>query len=98
MEHKSVVKVLTNTAVGFTGMSKQRFKDLFSSMRWSYQPEAPSEDKWSEDYRWKLVDDFVKNVNEHWANNFNPSELTYVDESVSCWCGQGGHWINHGLP
>jgi hypothetical protein len=21
-----------------------------------------------------------------------------VDESMRCWYGQGGHWINHGLP
>ncbi|KAI2508605.1 Transposase IS4 [Fragilaria crotonensis] len=83
---------------GLTGMSKHRFKDLFSSMRWSNQPDAPGEGESSEEYRWKLVDDFVKNFNEHRANYFNPSELICVDESMSRWYGQGGHWINHGLP
>jgi hypothetical protein len=52
----------------------------------------------SEAFRWKLVVDFVKKINEHWANYFNPSEMICVDESMSCWYGQGGHWINHGLP
>jgi hypothetical protein len=91
-------KYLPAPQFGLTGMSKQRFKDLFKSMRWSHQPEAPSEGELSKEYRWKLVDDFVKNFNEHRANYFNPSELICVDKSMSCWYGQGGHWINHGLP
>jgi hypothetical protein len=45
-----------------------------------------------------LVDDFVKNFNDHRANYFNPSDPICVDESMSRWYGQGGHWINHGLP
>jgi hypothetical protein len=45
-----------------------------------------------------LVDDFVKKLNEHRANYFNPSEMICVDESMSRWYGQGDHWINHGLP
>ena len=66
-------------------------------MRWSDQSEAPSEGELSKEYRWKLVDDFVKHFNEHQANYFNPSELICVDESMSRWYGQGGHWINNGL-
>jgi hypothetical protein len=27
-----------------------------------------------------------------------PSDLICVDESIACWCGQGGHWIEMGLP
>ncbi|KAI2512652.1 Transposase IS4 [Fragilaria crotonensis] len=86
---------------GLTGMSKNRFEDLFSCMRWSFQPAVPTfegEEESSERFRWKLVDDFVKNFNEHRANYFNPSEMICVDESMSRWYGQGGHWINHGLP
>jgi hypothetical protein len=52
----------------------------------------------SEQHRWKLVDDFVKNYNNYRSNYFNPSDLRCVDESMSRWYGQGGHWINHGLP
>ena len=29
---------------------------------------------------------------------FFPSDEICVDESMSQWYGQGGHWINHGLP
>jgi hypothetical protein len=45
-----------------------------------------------------LIDNFVKNFNEHRASYFSPSDTICVDESMSCWYGQGGHWINHGLP
>jgi hypothetical protein len=83
---------------GLTGMSKHRFEDLFRSLRWSLQPDTPDDGTSSEQYRWKLVDDFVKNFNDHRANYFNPSDQICVDESMSRWYGQGGHWINHGLP
>jgi len=64
----------------------------------SKQAAYPGEDESSEVYRWKLVDDFVAAFNEHRANFFYPSDLICVDESMSRWYGQGGHWINHGLP
>jgi hypothetical protein len=83
---------------GLTGMSKHRFEDLFRCLRWSHQPDVPDEGVSSEQYRWMLVDDFVNNFNDHRANYFNPSDLICVDESMSRWYGQGGHWINHGLP
>ena len=88
-----------------TAWSKYRpapqFRLTVSCMRWSFQPAVPTfkgESASSEVFRWKLVDDFVKNFNEHRANYFNPSEMICVDESMSRWYGQGGHWINHGLP
>jgi hypothetical protein len=43
-------------------MSKNRFEDLFSCMRWSFQPAVPTlegELASPEVFRWKLVDDFV---------------------------------------
>ena len=52
----------------------------------------------SERYRWLLVDGFVDRFNTHRARYFIPSELICVDESISRWYGQGGDWINHGLP
>ena len=52
----------------------------------------------SEQHRWKLVDDFINAFNTHRADNFQPSDLICVDESMSRWYGQGGNWINHGLP
>jgi hypothetical protein len=52
----------------------------------------------AEQYRWKLVDGFVSEFNEHRASTVSPSERICVDESISRWYGKGGHWINHGLP
>jgi hypothetical protein len=51
-----------------------------------------------EAYRWMMVDDFVTNFNDHRAEYFIPSHPICVDESMSCWYGQGGEWINMGLP
>jgi hypothetical protein len=48
--------------------------------------------------RWNLVNDFVEAINQHRDSCFTPSEVIRVDESVSRWYQQGGHWIEHGLP
>ncbi len=86
------------THFGRTGMSRKRFDDFFRAVRWSYQPAEREQDECSEVHRWKLVDDFVAAFNEHRTNFFIPSDHICVDESMSRWYGQGGHWINHGLP
>ena len=52
---------------GLTGMSKYRFNNLFRAIRWSKQPSERAENESSEQHRWKLVDDFVANFNEHRA-------------------------------
>jgi Transposase IS4 len=83
---------------GLTGMSRHRFEDLFANTRWSNQPDDQLKDCSSEEYRWMLIEDFVTNFNEHCKNYFSPSKLICVNESMSCWYAQGGHWINHGLP
>jgi hypothetical protein len=79
-------------------MSRKRFNELWKHIRFSYQPAARPDDMTSEKYRWLLVDDFVKNFNQHRKEMFIPSDLLCVDESISRWYGQGGEWINHGLP
>jgi Transposase IS4 len=43
------------------------------------------------------VADFAQSINAHRAANFTPSDLICVDESMSWWYRQGGHWIEHGL-
>jgi hypothetical protein len=91
-------KYLPAPKFGATGMSRNRFDDLFACIRWSEQPIVRTEETTSEDYRWMLIDGFVRNFNEHRASYFNPSDLICVDESMSRWYGQGGSWINHGLP
>lgn len=83
---------------GRTGMPRMRFDDIWSSIRFSQQPTVRPDGMSSEQHRWLLVDNFVANFNEYRANNFSPSDLICVDESMSRWYGQGGFWINHGLP
>jgi len=81
-----------------TGMSRKRFDDLWSSIRFSYQPDERPADKSHQQYRWMLVDDFINAFNDHRASMFEPSDLICVDESISRWYGLGGNWINIGLP
>ena len=81
-----------------TGMSRDRFKLLFTNIRWSKQPRTRPEAMAHEAYRWMLVDDFVKAFNDHRAATFSPSEELCVDESMVRWYGLGGDWINIGLP
>lgn len=83
---------------GRTGMGRVRFDELWTCVRFSYQPPVRPEEVTSEAYRWALVDGFVARFNNHRASTFIPSEYICVDESISRWYGQGGDWINHGLP
>jgi hypothetical protein len=91
-------KYVSAASMGKTGMPRQRFDDLWRYMVWSEQPPDRSEGMSHEKYRWMLVDGFVEQYNRHRENDFIPSDLICVDESISRWYGQGGHWINHGLP
>jgi hypothetical protein len=44
------------------------------------------------------VDGFVEAFNKQRELFFEPSSKLCVDESISWWYGQGGNWINLGLP
>ena len=81
-----------------TGMTRDRFAALLRCMVWSEQPPERPEHMSSEQYRWLLVEGFVRNFNEHRSQFFSPSWHLCVDESISRWYGLGGHWINMGLP
>jgi hypothetical protein len=81
-----------------TGMKRDRFHAIFKHMVWSVQPAVWLAGMSSEAYQWLLVEDFVKNFNDHRAKYFSPGWLICVDESMSRWYGLGGHWINMGLP
>ena len=91
-------KYIPAPSFGLTGMPRKRFDDLLMCIRFSEQPPNRPSDMTSEQYRWRLVDDFVKNFNEHRAQIFSPLDEICVDESMSWWYGQGSNWINHGLP
>ena len=81
-----------------TGMTRDRFNDVFRYMVWSRQPSQRPEGMSSETYRWMLIQDFIDNFNDHRSSLFLPGWLICVDESMSRWYGLGGHWINMGLP
>jgi Transposase IS4 len=81
-----------------TGMTRHCFDTLHANIRHSRQLENRPVGMSSECYRWTLVDDFITNFNNQRASQFNPSHLICIDESMSRWYGQGGEWINHGLP
>jgi Transposase IS4 len=79
-------------------MSKRRFYDFHSSVRYRDQPAERPAAMSSERYRWHLIDDFVRRFNEHRLQSFSPLDIVCVDESMSKWYGAGGHWINECLP
>ena len=78
-----------------TGMPRAMFDALWSSVAFSKQvvDGGETEESW-----WQLIEDFVFNINLHLSARVTPSDLICVDESMSKWYGQGGHWILKGLP
>ena len=64
-------KYIPAPSFGLTGMPWKRFDDLWMCIQFSEQPPNRPSDMTSEQYRWRLVDDFVKNFNEHRAQNFS---------------------------
>jgi hypothetical protein len=83
---------------GRTGIGRRHFDALWSNLRFSAQPAVRPEDVPSEEYRWMLVNDFVRFFNDHRHEQFVPCDRICVDESMSRWYGMGGDWINAGLP
>ena len=66
----STNKYIPAPSFGLTGMPRKWFDDQWMCIRFSDQPcNRPSEIT-SEQYCWRLVDDFVKNFNEHRGQNF----------------------------
>jgi Transposase IS4 len=82
---------------GKTGMSRNSFDEISACIRFSDQIRAQGELS-AVRYYWKPVHDFVSAVNTHRLTMFTPSEHICVDESIARWYGQGGHWIDMGLP
>ena len=62
---KPISKYIPAPALGKTEMSRPRFDDLWSCIRFSRQPEHRPAGMSSETYRWSLVQDFVDNFNKH---------------------------------
>jgi hypothetical protein len=86
------------SSFGKTGMPRHCFDSIMSVIHFSRQPPVCPDHMSYEAYRWLLVDGFVTNFNSYRETNLCPSDLICADESISRWYGQGGYWINHGLP
>ena len=83
---------------GKTGINRHRLDMLWRNVRWSYHPDVQGEGMIHKDYWRKLIKYFVTHFNEYLTQIFSPSDLICADESILRWYGQGGHWINVGLP
>jgi Transposase IS4 len=55
-----------------TGMSRNRFEEIWSLMTFSCQPPVRPDNMSTQDYRWMLVDDFVTDYNKHRRVRFRP--------------------------
>ena len=58
-----------------TGMSRNRFDEIWSSLTFSEQEEERPDYMSHAAHRWQLVDDFVQDFNDHRRSNFSPSEV-----------------------
>ena len=67
----STNKYIPAPLFGLTGMPRKRFNNLWMCIRFSDQPRNRPSEMTSEQYHWRLVDDFVKNFNEHQAHIFS---------------------------
>ena len=94
----SMSKYLHPFCFGSFGLKRDRWEAIFSNLLFSNQPKERPTRMSSEEYRWRLVEDFISNFNRHRERNFHPSTTICVDESFSRWYGLGGDWINKGLP
>ena len=91
-------KYIPANEFGMTGMTYNRWIELWHCIYFSYQPPCRPHSMGPAAYGWMLVNDFVKNFNDYRERTFSPSDMICVDESISRWYGLGGHWINLGLP
>ena len=68
----STNKYIPAPSFGLTGMPQKQFNNLWMCIRFSDQPRNRPSEMTSEQYCWRLVDDFVKNFNEHQAKKIFP--------------------------
>jgi hypothetical protein len=75
-------KYLPSYNLGATGMSRNRFDDIWYAVRWSRQPPEQPDGMSSERYCWMLVQDFVANYNDYRQRTFVPSGHLEADKTV----------------
>ncbi|KAL9183975.1 hypothetical protein ACHAXT_002061 [Thalassiosira profunda] len=82
-----------------TGMGRNRFDAIWYALTWSRQPSEKPQGMSSKRYRWMLLDDHIRNYNEHRAKTFSPGGELVIDETIVRWYGLGGaYYVNIGLP
>ena len=79
------------------GMGHIMHEDTGASLRWIYHPKESSARILSAKHAWVLVDDFVKDFNNHSLTNFNPVSKIYADESMIWLYSHRRDWINYGF-
>ena len=65
LSNMSTNKYIPAPSFGLIGMPQKWFDGLWMCIRFSDQPRNRPSEMTSEQYCWRLVDDFVKNFNEH---------------------------------
>jgi hypothetical protein len=75
-------KYLPSYDLRATGMSCNRFDDIWYAIRWSRQPPEQPHSMPSEQYRWMLVNNHVANINKYRARMFVPGNHLEADEMV----------------
>ena len=83
----STNKYIPAPSFGLTEMPRKGSDDLWMCIRFSDQPHNRPSEMTSEQYHWRLVDDFVKNFNEHRVQNF-PHRMRFALTSP-CPSGMG---------
>ena len=66
----STNKYIPDPSFGLTGIPQNRFDDLWMCIRFSDRPHNPPSEMTSEQYCWRVVDDFIKYFNKHQVQNF----------------------------
>ncbi|KAL7462969.1 hypothetical protein ACHAXS_003342 [Conticribra weissflogii] len=80
-------------------MARHQYEVLWESIQFSRQAEyhdcvATTNSQW----RCQLADNCVNNYNTDRELSFSPSKVICIDESFTCWYGQGKNGINTRLP
>jgi Transposase IS4 len=103
--HSTGCKNIPSANFGATGMSRNRYKEIWIHLTFSVQEPVLPANMNSAEHRWTLVDDFVGDYNRHRRAKFYPSEKVRtgsqyvlilhlnlqicIDESISRWYGMG---------
>jgi len=86
-------KYLLSYDLSVTGMSCNRFDDIWYAVRWSRQPPEQPDGMSS-----MLTNNFVANINKYCQRTFVPSGHLKADKTVIRWYGKGGAFVDAGLP